>query len=161
MKTLLQLKSVHLNKSSFRLVCGHKGTKKNQDNTHYLIEKLHLCSRNQLDEETMKKQLFLLLTLLISLVSMAQQQLTVGNVTMTISPEKGAKILRPSSNWSVKVPMPPSSPTSNSAGVSAGICCPSKAMPSLHQSWWRPSRNIYANKVLQNRPNTSPGTQIF
>lgn len=41
----------------------------------------------------MKKQLFLLLTLLISLVSMAQQQLTVGNVTMTISPEKGAKIL--------------------------------------------------------------------
>ena len=30
---------------------------------------------------------------MISLVSMAQQQLTVGNVTMTISPEKGAKIL--------------------------------------------------------------------
>ena len=41
----------------------------------------------------MKRQLFLLLTLLMSLVSMAQQQLTVGNVTMTISPEKGARIL--------------------------------------------------------------------
>ena len=41
----------------------------------------------------MKRQLFLLLTLLMSLVSMAQQQLTVGNVTMTICPEKGARIL--------------------------------------------------------------------
>ena len=31
--------------------------------------------------------------MLMSLVSMAQQQLTVGDVTMTISPEKGARIL--------------------------------------------------------------------
>ena len=41
----------------------------------------------------MKKQLFLLLATLISLVSMAQQQLSVGDVTMTINPEKGARIL--------------------------------------------------------------------
>ena len=41
----------------------------------------------------MKKQLFLLLALLTPLASMAQQQLTVGDVTMTINPEKGARIL--------------------------------------------------------------------
>ena len=41
----------------------------------------------------MKKQLFLLLATLTSLVSMAQQQLSVGDVTMTINPEKGARIL--------------------------------------------------------------------
>ena len=42
----------------------------------------------------MKKQLFLLLlAILLPLAAMAQQQLTVGDVTMTISPEKGAKIL--------------------------------------------------------------------
>ena len=41
----------------------------------------------------MKKQLFLLLATLISLVSMAQQQLSVGDVTMTINPENGARIL--------------------------------------------------------------------
>ena len=41
----------------------------------------------------MKKQLFLLLATLISLVSMAQQQLSVGDVTLTINPENGARIL--------------------------------------------------------------------
>ena len=42
----------------------------------------------------MKRLLFLLLlAILLPLAGMAQQQLTVGDVTMTISPEKGAKIL--------------------------------------------------------------------
>ena len=42
----------------------------------------------------MKRLLFLLLlAILLPLAAMAQQQLTVGDVTMTISPEKGAKIL--------------------------------------------------------------------
>ena len=42
----------------------------------------------------MKRQLLLLLlAILLPLAGMAQQQFTVGDVTMTISPEKGAKIL--------------------------------------------------------------------
>ena len=41
----------------------------------------------------MKRQLFLLLTMLMAVVSIAQRQLAVGDVTMTINPEKGARIL--------------------------------------------------------------------
>lgn len=40
----------------------------------------------------MKKQLFLLLAMLTSLAGMAQRQLAIGDITMTINPEKGARI---------------------------------------------------------------------
>ena len=42
----------------------------------------------------MKRQLFLLLlAMLLPLAGVAQRQLTVGDITMTVSPEKGGKIL--------------------------------------------------------------------
>ena len=41
----------------------------------------------------MKKQLFLLLAMLVSLAGMAQQQLAVGDVTMNINPKQGARII--------------------------------------------------------------------
>ena len=42
----------------------------------------------------MKRQLFLLLlAMLLPLAGVAQRQLTVGDVTMTVSPEKGGRIL--------------------------------------------------------------------